>query len=141
LISFVALHVVTIAIDKYLPFSVSSLVVPALARYRPLWVAFGMVAAATAHGLGIGTDRNAAWLLTVYTVSVAIVAGAIALRIGQIRPLAVGVALAGAASVVGLAAGQLHVPRRPWNLRTSAGGCRARRTGSPTRPSVSTRSW
>jgi hypothetical protein len=52
LISFVALHVVTIAIDKYVPFSVSSLVVPGLARYRPLWAAFGIVAAATAHGLG-----------------------------------------------------------------------------------------
>ena len=42
---FVSLHVVTIAIDSYLRFSVASLVVPFVARYRPLWTALGIVAA------------------------------------------------------------------------------------------------
>jgi sulfoxide reductase heme-binding subunit YedZ len=42
---FVTIHVVTIAIDAYLPFSLASLVIPGVARYRPLWVALGIVAA------------------------------------------------------------------------------------------------
>src|SRR6185312_3570809 len=42
---FVTIHVVTIAIDAYLPFPLASLVVPGLSRYRPLWVALGIVAA------------------------------------------------------------------------------------------------
>jgi sulfoxide reductase heme-binding subunit YedZ len=153
---FVALHVVTIAIDAYLPFSLGSLIVPGIARYRPLWVAFGVVAAellvalaitnhyrntlvpyalwrrihylnfgvwgaATVHGLGSGTDRNAVWLLSVYTVAAAVVAGAIAWRFGRTRPLAVGVALGTAALVVGLAAGPLEVPRRSWNAAGFSG--------------------
>jgi sulfoxide reductase heme-binding subunit YedZ len=147
---FVTLHVVTIAIDAYLPFPLTSILVPGLARYRPLWVAFGIVAAelllalaftnhyrdrliryavwrrihylnfavwlaATVHGIGSGTDRNAVWLLAIYAAAAAIVAGAIAWRFGRMRPLAVGVALATVALVVGLARGPLHVPRRPWN--------------------------
>jgi len=42
---FVTIHVVTIAIDAYLPFPLASLVVPGIGSYRPLWVAFGIVAA------------------------------------------------------------------------------------------------
>lgn len=43
--SFVVLHVVTIAIDSWLPFSIASILVPLVSRYRPLWVALGVVAA------------------------------------------------------------------------------------------------
>src|SRR5512133_2878619 len=43
--SFVIIHVVTIAIDAWLPFSVGALIVPCVSQYRPLWVAFGIVAA------------------------------------------------------------------------------------------------
>lgn len=43
--TFVIIHVVTIAIDAWLPFSVASVIVPFVSRYRPLWVAFGIVAA------------------------------------------------------------------------------------------------
>lgn len=42
--SFIALHVVTIAIDSWLPFSLQSLLVPFLSRYRPLWVGLGVAA-------------------------------------------------------------------------------------------------
>jgi sulfoxide reductase heme-binding subunit YedZ len=42
---FVVIHVVTVAIDAYLPFPLTSLLVPGVGRYRPLWVAFGIVAA------------------------------------------------------------------------------------------------
>jgi sulfoxide reductase heme-binding subunit YedZ len=43
--SFVVIHVVAIAIDSYLPFSLKSLVVPFVASYRPAWVGLGIVAA------------------------------------------------------------------------------------------------
>jgi methionine sulfoxide reductase heme-binding subunit len=43
--SFVALHVATIAIDAFLPFSPAQLAVPFLATYRPLWTGLGIVAA------------------------------------------------------------------------------------------------
>jgi sulfoxide reductase heme-binding subunit YedZ len=43
--AFVAVHVITVAIDAWLPFSVASLLVPLLARYRPVWVGLGVAAA------------------------------------------------------------------------------------------------
>jgi sulfoxide reductase heme-binding subunit YedZ len=43
--TFVIIHVVTIAIDAWLPFSIGSIVVPLVSRYRPIWVALGVVAA------------------------------------------------------------------------------------------------
>src|SRR5512133_4019846 len=42
---FVALHVLTIAIDSYLPFSPVQLLVPLMSRYRPVWTGLGIVAA------------------------------------------------------------------------------------------------
>jgi sulfoxide reductase heme-binding subunit YedZ len=41
----VTLHVLTIAIDSYLPFSLAQLLVPFAARYRPLWTGLGIAAA------------------------------------------------------------------------------------------------
>lgn len=43
--TFLMLHVVTVAIDSYLPFSLASLTVPLVSRYRPLWTGLGIVAA------------------------------------------------------------------------------------------------
>jgi sulfoxide reductase heme-binding subunit YedZ len=43
--SFVAIHVLTVAIDSWLPFSLQSIVVPFISRYRPIWVGLGIVAA------------------------------------------------------------------------------------------------
>jgi methionine sulfoxide reductase heme-binding subunit len=43
--SFVVIHIVAIAIDSYLPFSLKSLAVPFISRYRPAWVGLGIVAA------------------------------------------------------------------------------------------------
>ncbi len=54
--AFIAVHVVTIAIDSYLPFSVGSLVVPFTSRYRPLPTALGIVAAELLVALAI-TNR------------------------------------------------------------------------------------
>ena len=41
----VGVHVVTIAIDSYLPFSLTQLVIPLTSSYRPLWTGLGIVAA------------------------------------------------------------------------------------------------
>ena len=43
--TFVAIHVLAIAIDAYLPFSIPSLIVPFVSQFRPLWVALGIVSA------------------------------------------------------------------------------------------------
>lgn len=156
--TFVAIHIATIAIDAYLPFSVASLAVPFVSRYRPLWVALGIVAAelllalavanhyrnrtisygfwrrthylnfvvwvaATLHGLGAGTDRSSWWLLSITTLSVATVCGAIAWRVLRFRtPRIPALRLApfvsaGAAAVLvlGLGLGPLRSHPRPWN--------------------------
>ena len=76
---------------------------------------------ATVHGIGSGTDRNAVWLLAIYSVAAAVVAGAIVWRFARMRPLAVGAALVTGAAIVGLAAGPLHVQSRPWNAVTFSG--------------------
>ena len=51
--SFLAIHVVAIAIDAYLPFSLASLIVPLVSTYRPFWVALGIVAAELLLALAI----------------------------------------------------------------------------------------
>ena len=54
--SFIAIHVVTIAIDSYLPFSLSSIVVPFTSSYRPAWVGLGIIAAEMLAALAV-TNR------------------------------------------------------------------------------------
>ncbi len=54
--SFIAIHVVTIALDAYLPFSVTALVVPFVAGYRTLYTALGIVAAELLLALAV-TNR------------------------------------------------------------------------------------
>jgi methionine sulfoxide reductase heme-binding subunit len=43
--TFVVLHIVAVAIDAYLPFSIASLAIPLLASYRPIWTGLGIAAA------------------------------------------------------------------------------------------------
>lgn len=43
--SLLVVHITAVAIDAYLPFSLTSLVVPLVAVYRPLWTGLGIVAA------------------------------------------------------------------------------------------------
>jgi methionine sulfoxide reductase heme-binding subunit len=43
--TFVTIHVVTVAIDSWLPFSLPSIVVPFISRYRPVWVGLGIASA------------------------------------------------------------------------------------------------
>ena len=54
--SFVVIHVATIAIDSYLPFSLTALVVPFTASYRTLFTALGVVAAELLLALAV-TNR------------------------------------------------------------------------------------
>ena len=116
---FVSIHLITLAIDSFLPFSVGQIVVPFATSYRPLWTATGIVAAelllalaitnrlrhrigyrvwrrahylnfavwaaATAHGIGAGTDSSASWNVILYTASVALVAGLLARRVARAR--------------------------------------------------------
>ena len=39
--TFVVIHIVSVAIDSYLPFSLVSLAVPLVAKYRPIWTGLG----------------------------------------------------------------------------------------------------
>jgi sulfoxide reductase heme-binding subunit YedZ len=98
--SFIGLHVLTLALDSYVRFPLTSLFVPFASSFRPFWTALGVVAmeltvalaisnryrsrlphhvwrrfhyvtfaiwiAATAHGLGAGTDAHGAWVLLLY---------------------------------------------------------------------------
>jgi len=43
--SFIAVHVATIAIDSFLPFTLTQIVVPLTSAYRPVWTALGIVSA------------------------------------------------------------------------------------------------
>jgi sulfoxide reductase heme-binding subunit YedZ len=54
--TFVVIHVVTIAIDAWLPFSIASIIVPFTSVYKPLWVGLGIVAAELLLALAI-TNR------------------------------------------------------------------------------------
>ena len=49
----ITIHVVTIAVDSFLPFSIVNLVVPFTASYRPLWTGLGIAAAEILLALAI----------------------------------------------------------------------------------------
>jgi methionine sulfoxide reductase heme-binding subunit len=54
--SFIGLHVLTIAIDSFLPFSIGQLAIPLTSHYRPVWTALGIVAAELLLALAV-TNR------------------------------------------------------------------------------------
>jgi sulfoxide reductase heme-binding subunit YedZ len=49
----IAIHVATIAVDSFLPFSVVNLIVPFTASYRPIWTGLGIAAAELLLALAI----------------------------------------------------------------------------------------
>lgn len=51
--AFLAIHIGTIAVDSYLPFSPAALAVPLIASYRPVWTALGIVSAELLIALAI----------------------------------------------------------------------------------------
>ena len=58
--AFLAIHVATIAIDSYTPFSLAGLLVPFVSSYRPLPVALGIVSAELLVALGRDLDDEGA---------------------------------------------------------------------------------
>jgi predicted ferric reductase len=50
---FVAIHGFALLLDSFVPFSLSQVLVPGASSYRPLWVAFGVVAAELLAALAI----------------------------------------------------------------------------------------
>jgi methionine sulfoxide reductase heme-binding subunit len=154
---FIAIHVGSIALDTVVPFSLTQLVVPFTASYRPLATGLGVVALellvavgitnrfrsrlpyrvwrrahyatlavwllATGHGILAGTDRDQAWLLWLYALTVALVAGAAALRFGrapaaQRIAVSLGFAAGALAAVIGLSAVPQQHSRSASKART-----------------------
>jgi methionine sulfoxide reductase heme-binding subunit len=157
--TFVAVHVATIAVDSFLPFSPRQLVVPLASTYRPIWTGLGIAAAellaalaitnhyrrrlpyrwwrgahyanfavwvaATLHGLGSGTDRNAGWMVAIYAAASATVAALTMWRIATRRRaptaspgLVAAIGSAAALTAVALAFGPLATHARAWNATT-----------------------
>jgi sulfoxide reductase heme-binding subunit YedZ len=118
--SFVAIHVVAVAIDAYLPFSLASLVVPFIADYRPVWVGIGVVAAELMVAIAITNrlrDRRisyATWRKFHYA-TFAVWAGATlhGLGSGTDRSTAwlVAIEIAAAGAVAGMLAWRVQQPR------------------------------
>lgn len=137
--AFISIHLLAIGLDSYTPFSLSQLVVPFTAHYRPLWTALGIVAAellfavgaanavrtripyrwwrrthmltfvvwgaATAHGIGAGTDTPTGWMTLLFVACVASVLAALAWRLARGRLATPHLAgLVAAAGVLGTAA-------------------------------------
>ena len=153
--TFVTVHVVGIALDATVPFSLSQLVVPFTASFRPPWTGLGVVAmellvalaitnrlrsrlpyrvwrtlhggafviwaAATAHGLMSGTDRDQTWLLAVYAAAAVSVAGSLALRLTRAdqpgRRIAIAGGAAAGAFVLVLGLSQVTPARAPTNTK------------------------
>lgn len=174
--AFLAIHVATIAVDSYLPFSLTAIAVPLTASYRPVWTALGIVSAellialaitnhyrdrighlrwrrihylnfavwgaATAHGLGSGTDRTTPWFLATMALSVACVVSATVWRAlprasapGVRRGSALAAAIVMPIVVVAVGVGPLHARTRTWNATVF----RDRLTGQIVRDNGATR--
>lgn len=68
------------------------------------WLAYACWPVSLVHGLGTGSDTREVWMLAVDAVSIGTVIGAVAWRVGRLRPVRVAPRLAAAgASVVGTA--------------------------------------
>jgi len=64
--SLLTIHICAVAIDSWLPFTLSSLIVPFTTRYRPIWVGLGVVAAELLLALAVTNHyrrrlRHATW--------------------------------------------------------------------------------
>jgi methionine sulfoxide reductase heme-binding subunit len=57
--AFIAIHVITIAVDSFLPFSPVQLVVPLASGYRPLWTGMGIAAAELLLALAVTNHYRA----------------------------------------------------------------------------------
>lgn len=136
--AFIAIHVLTIAIDSFLPFSVGQLAVPLTSTYRPIWVALGIVAAELLLALAVTNhyrDRMPRrWWRAAHYANFAVWAGATLHGMGsgtdRSAPWMVAVYAVAVAAVTGAiawrVAGVGTLPRRlqPFGM-LSAGGVSA----------------
>jgi methionine sulfoxide reductase heme-binding subunit len=133
--AFVAIHVVTIAIDSWLPFSVSSLAIPLLSRYRPVWVGLGIASAELLLALAVSNHyrRRLPYRLwrRAHYVNFAVWAGATAHGIGSgtdrsspwlLVLYSLAVAAVGAAVGVRLLRRRAPGVRRRWAAAAAAAG-------------------
>ena len=118
--SFVVIHIVAIAIDSYLPFSLPSIVVPFIARYRPAWVGIGIVGAELMLAVAIANRLRGrvlsydTWRKTHYaTFAVWIAATVHGLGSGTDRstPWLIAIELGCAGGVAGMTAWRVLQPR------------------------------
>src|SRR4029079_2945224 len=56
---FIVVHGAGLLLDSYLPFSLTSLLVPGAAPYRPLWTAIGVIAAELLAALAVANHFKA----------------------------------------------------------------------------------
>ena len=90
---------------------------------RAHYANFAVWAAATLHGIGAGTDRNAPWMLAIYIVSTTLVVSLVLWRIAErpgaparlLDPRLLAVAAVSAAVILGLALGPLRLHSHQWN--------------------------
>jgi sulfoxide reductase heme-binding subunit YedZ len=78
----------TVALELLAAVGISNLLRKRLghARWRRIhYLTFAVWAAATAHGIGAGTDAGAGWLRLLYVVAIGSVAAAVAWRVGSRR--------------------------------------------------------
>jgi sulfoxide reductase heme-binding subunit YedZ len=118
--SFVVIHIVAIAIDSYLPFSLQSLVIPFISRYRPAWVGLGIVAAELMLAVAIANRLRgrvlsyAAWRRTHYAtfaVWVGATVHGIASGTDRNSPWLVALEVVAAGAVIGMTAWRVVQPR------------------------------
>lgn len=43
-IGFIAIHLLSLVFDQYMPYSIAQLLIPGLSSYRPIWVGVGIIA-------------------------------------------------------------------------------------------------
>jgi sulfoxide reductase heme-binding subunit YedZ len=132
--AFVVIHIAAIAIDSYLPFSLQSLVVPFISKYRPTWVGVGIVAAELMLAVAIATWLRGrvlsynAWRRTHYATFV-VWAGATVHGIGsgtdRSSPWLVALMLVATGAVVGMTAWRLTQRRLHAGAAVAVAGAAA----------------
>jgi methionine sulfoxide reductase heme-binding subunit len=101
---------------------------------RAHYLNFAVWGAATAHGIGSGTDRSSPWFLAVFAGAGAIVGALTVWRAGRclLRSWTIPAASAAAALIIlfilGLGSGPLRFRPRPWNARAFSEGLTGRVT-------------
>ena len=149
--SFVTIHVVTIALDAYLPFSLSAILVPFAASYRTVYTALGVVAAELLLALAVTNRYRArlpyAFWRRAHYLNLAVWTAATVHGLGsgtdRSTPWLLALFAASVATVLGAGAWRLRRrPGAPWGARCRGSrplSCSPPPARSPSRRSPGTR--